>query len=885
MKTKVYLVIVFAILYFAQLSGQTFEEYKQQRQSEMQAMKQKQQEFMKEMQNEFDEYVEQRDAEFASFLEKRWEEFSVMRGVAPPDLPKPPDIPEYTPDPEREKSWEKVPVIQPTLEAPSDRVEEIRIPLILKSDEANFEKSAINIKFFGIPLSIDYDARIKLNIPGKIDEASISNYWKEMSNTNYNALIGQFQEYKNLMNLNSYAYYLMLQNFTETIYPESETGADLMLWALMNRSGYKSRLAYYNNKVCLLLPSNYTIYSRNFMESGGMNYYLMKDIGSNSLFTYDRDYPDANQVIDFSIKSPFNFPTKIYSKPFNFTYKGTPYTLNVNYNQYLINFYKDYPQVDLNIYFDAAVSSETKESIIEGLKPLIINLSETEALNLLLKFVQTSFNYQVDEAQFQKEKFFFPEEVFYYPYSDCEDRSVLFAYLVKELLNLKVVGIEYPGHIATAVKVNGEAEGDYFMYKGEKYIMADPTFENAPLGMTMPDYRGVEGKIVELSSYNHLAQKAKSYWDKVMKAGGYHGNILRDIVFDDNGNAYLTGYLQGDNKLEQTQASGETGASLRSAFLAKYDKGGNLIWVKTAKGDKNATGYTITLENNRDLYIAGSFSGNLSFGDGKATVSCLEDVRDVFLARYSTDGQFIWAQKAGLDTYPQDNYLSYMIKFTKDGLNKGTSFFSEQDNVKNFGLQSGPMGLLYLTGSFMNTTGVALAGVELTTRSGQALNLPESLKAETDKLIADNYNSKIAGLFAVMNHVKYNGISVAGNDAQIALDTYNPEFKKKYPDVYNSILNVQFMVNDDGIIKMETKNGDPILFDKLKVTNNSTVKITSFEDGNVQVDVLSGIKVGKLMIWFDLNFVKLYKLNGDLLVDYDSDHSQKLINITDDILD
>lgn len=885
MKAKVYLVIVFAIAYFAQLSGQTFEEYKQQRKSEMDAMKQKQQEFMNERQNEFDEYVKQKDAEFAAFLNKHWEEYNILKGVAPPAIPKPPDIPDFTAEPEREEGWEKIPVLQPTLEMPSAKVDEIKVPLILKSDEESFEKSAINIKFFGIPLSIDYDARIKLNIPSKIDEASISSYWKEMSNTNYNSLIGQFQEYKNLMNLNSYAYYLMLQNFTETIYPESETGADLMLWALMNRSGYKSRLAYYDNKVCLLLPSHYTIYSRNFMESGGLNYYLMKDIGSNSLYTYDKDYPDANQLIDFSVKSPFNFPTKIYSKPFNFTYKGTPYTLNVNYNQYLINFYKDYPQVDLNIYFDAAVSSETKESLIEGLKPLIINLSETEAVNLLLKFVQTSFSYQVDEAQFQKEKFFFPEEVFYYPYSDCEDRSVLFAYLVKELLNLKVVGIEYPGHIATAVKLNGEAEGDYFMYKGEKYIMADPTYENAPLGMTMPDYKGAEGKIVELSNYNYQAQKAKTFWDIAMKSGGYHGNILRDIVFDDEGNAYLTGYLQGENGLNKATGQSVTDPSLRSVFLAKYDKGGNLIWAKKAIGNKNATGYTIAIENNRDLYIAGSFSGNLSFGDGKATASCLEDVRDVFLAHYSTDGQFLWANKAGLDTYPQDNYLTYMVKYSKDGTNKGTSFFSAEDNVKNFGLQLGPMGLLYLTGSFMNTTGVALASVEMNTRSGQALNLPESLKAETDKLLAENYNSKIAGLFAVLNHIKYNGITMAGNDAQVALDTYNPEFKKKYPDVYKSILNVKFIVNDDGIIKMETKEEEPIHFDKLKVTHNSTVKITSFEDGNAQVDVLSGVKVGKLMIWFDLNFVKLYKSNGDLLVDYDSDHSQKLINITDDILD
>lgn len=50
--------------------------------------------------------------------------------------------------------------------------------------------------------------------------------------------------------------------------------------------------------------------------------------------------------------------------------------------------------------------------------------------------------------RFGIERTLFAEEMYYYPYSDCEDRSILFARLVKDLLGLMVVLLYYPGGIS-----------------------------------------------------------------------------------------------------------------------------------------------------------------------------------------------------------------------------------------------------------------------------------------------------------------------------------------------------------------------------------------------------------------------------------------------------
>ncbi len=879
---KKILILLLVAIGTTALQAQTFEEFKKQRESEMAAMKQKQQEFIDRMQNEFNEYVKQRDQEFADYLKKQWEQFNVMKGIPPPEKPKPVATPEYKGEPAREGQWSKMTAIKPATNIASDMKREVKVPMVQKSEEAAYDKTNLTFGFFGFRLILDYDQQVKFDPPTIINPSTISGFWEKLSGTNYTGLVNQLQKYKTDMNLNDYGYYLMVQQFAKTVYPSSQNGEDLLVWSLLNRSGYKSRIAYADNKVSLLVPSKYTLYSKNFMNTEGLNYYLMRDIGSN-IYTYDKDYADATNLINFAFESPLNLTKNVKQKTFSFSYNDKAYSFNFYINQNLIDFYKDYPQADLNVYFDAPVSSETKESVVDNFKPIIDNMGEAEAVGFLLKFVQTSFQYQTDQQQFFKEKFFFPEEVFYYPYSDCEDRSILFAYFVKTLLHNKVIGIEYPGHVATAVHFNAAVEGDFVMYNGDKYIIADATFENAPLGMAMPEYRNTEGKIIEIDQYMNRGAESTSFWDLAYKAGGNKGDNLNDVVFDNEGNAYLTGYFIENANFGRFNLSGTAGQ--RSVFVAKYDKDGNILWAKKATGTDNATGFSVINDPSGDIFIAGSYNGKLEFENGLTALQTKEGLMDVFIAKYSSAGYFKWATKVGLDTYPQENYLTYLSKCSKDGVNKGTSFYNENEGFSNFGLQTGPMGLLYLTGTFQKSTGAVVGMLALNTNETKDFNLIESLKLESDKLVASKYEKSIAGVFAVMNHVKLAGVKISGEDVKKSLDKYNPGFKKLYPEIYNNIGLINFMLNSDGIVKLETIDGSSMIIDKLKISSGATLKISSFQNGDAQLDVISGISVGKMVVWYSLNYVKLYKLNGNLLFDYDTDHTQKMMNLKADILE
>jgi len=47
------------------------------------------------------------------------------------------------------------------------------------------------------------------------------------------------------------------------------------------------------------------------------------------------------------------------------------------------------------------------------------------------------------------------------------------------------------------------------------------------------------------------------------------------------------------------------------------------------------------------------------------------------------------------------------------------------------------------------------------------------------------------------------------------------------------------------------------------------MKIVPLPNGDARIDILGGIKVGKAIVWFNLNSVRLFRSNGNLLFDYE----------------
>ncbi|HAV61819.1 MAG TPA: hypothetical protein DCY13_05595, partial [Verrucomicrobiales bacterium] len=142
------------------------------------------------------------------------------------------------------------------------------------------------------------------------------------------------------------------------------------------------------------------------------------------------------------------------------------------------------------------------------------------------------------------------------------------------------------------------------------------------------------------------AQNATLAWAK--RAGGGSNDDGLGIAVDGDGNTYVTGHFRltatfgaGDPNPTQVTAFGQ------DVFIAKYAPGGGLIWVRQAKS-QNGLGTAIGADAAGNCYVFGYFSLSITFADGRPEAVTLNALaNDLFLAKYDSDGNFIWAKQAG----------------------------------------------------------------------------------------------------------------------------------------------------------------------------------------------------------------------------------------------
>lgn len=455
-------------------------------------------EWIKTEKDSFQEYRDARDAEFVGFLKEQWEEFEVFTGLVRDPSPKPTEIPTAPPapveDPEPPDS-RIIPEI-PILEYIAPSQEPVPSP-----QEPDIKKKGEKIEFLlhQTPLIIYVDPAFHATSVSSLDKDAISGFWSRMSQADYENLIEQFNAYRVSLNLNDWGLFYLVHQTGLYVF-KNTTEAGLFVWFVSSKMGYDTRIGYGRDKAYLLMPCSSTLYGVQYLTLENRKYYAMffGQVAESfeSIYTYKGSYPQSDRVIDVSIPEVPGINISLNSRDLSFVYDNNEYSFTVSYNKSLIEFFKYYPQTDLKVYFQAGISPETESELVKFLKPILEGRSEKEAVDILLRLVQTSFDYKTDDEQFGMEKYLLPMETFYYPYSDCEDRSFMFAWLVKRLLGLEVVGLDYPGHLATAVKFSNDFKGDFIIHNSKKYIVCDPTYINAIAGMAMPVYNNVKPAII-----------------------------------------------------------------------------------------------------------------------------------------------------------------------------------------------------------------------------------------------------------------------------------------------------------------------------------------------------------------------------------------------------
>ncbi len=825
---------------------------------------------LQRMQQEYDDHLKKMNDAFKTYLKSNFEEVPQKNSeVKKEEVPKPIDQPIFQPLTTTTPNKESISIPEPITpqivltEAPAYSI----TPIIQQPTAANDFKENFTVDFFGSEAQLKIDSRTRTLNLASVTPESFANYWSDFTETYYQVYLESVIDFASQTNLNDWGIYQIIDKSSKKLF-SSSNNQELWKWAILNQAGYQAKIGYNGSTVCLMLPFLQEIYGKPYYFIDGYNYYLIDNkLGKKSLYTYEKNFGGATKALDLLLPYALNFNDNTIIKQTTLPNEKVP--LQLKLDKTTMMFLASFPQTNNTVYLNAAMSGNAKETLYDYIRPRIEGMSETEAVTYLLKYLHNSFDYKTDRDQFGKEKMFFPDEIFYYPYSDCEDRTVLFTRLVNDLLGLDVVALTYFSHMAAAVSFSTPVDGYNFIVGDQNYTICDPTYINAPIGSVMPEYKDYTPIAIKINNNNQM----NNIWQMIAKSieKNNEGNIyINDRLISENGKYIVSGWY--NQSIQIGNKSFTSSNNTRDLWFASYKNTGDIEWFLPVKCTNYGFTQAFNVGKKGNVYALINYTGAININN--KTVSKSDHSAHLILG-ISDKAQTILQENIDFEA-PDGQKLAFYGKYKPDGTKVDLVSFPTDKVRFDSKITVDSQNDVVVRGIVGEIEGLT-KDVPITLSSSN-YNPEVQLESYISEYKSKDYNKHIASLFAAIKILSQNGASFSGLNVRNLISKNNPNFPKNNPNMYESLLRMQFVVNKGGVVKIETYKEKKISLDAMTIKNNSNMQISNSSSDAYKIYFLNGVEVGKAIVWYDLNSITINK-NGSLIFDYDDDHTKKEVKI------
>lgn len=337
-----------------------------------------------------------------------------------------------------------------------------------------------SLSYYYIPKEIK-----RIRLPDISEKRLAATYYR-INPVHINHIMHQLLMDKKRYNVNDWGFIELIRKLSEEIF-KNRNEQLFFSWLILMKSGYDIKLTRANKKNLIIFYAVLQeVFETEYMIINNKRYYCLHGESPASVMTYIEDFNYTTYPVDLSIQSIPNLDENLEKRMYEFSYKRKKHVIALHLDNALNEYYKNYPNCDLNIYFNSPVSETLKDELYRELHPIMKNMTAVQKVNFLLFFVQNVSEYKTDFEQFYKEKYLFPDEFLFHDYSDSDDRSIFFSTLISIFLDAPIIGLKFKNHIATAVSIE-KARGKSINFSGMVYYIADPTYKNTTIGIPEQD--------------------------------------------------------------------------------------------------------------------------------------------------------------------------------------------------------------------------------------------------------------------------------------------------------------------------------------------------------------------------------------------------------------
>ncbi|MEM6320109.1 MAG: hypothetical protein AAF960_20730 [Bacteroidota bacterium] len=355
------------------------------------------------------------------------------------------------------------------------------LPLLAAFFQPNLPTQQITVPFYSEKIVLNHADDLFLPVIGKLEEQSIVNYYESLAEEPFQPLLQSLKKAKYQFQLNDWLLYELTEKSVGTIFPEANDKENgLITWFLSSKMGYDTRLAFLKNEVLIYVRTEDDIYETPLIEDRGHRFVGLTELknGRNqpnrSIYLLNFLAAPNGEPFKFSLEQLPQMTTDHQKRTLRFVWDNETHEVDIVCDKNLVDILKKYPVIGETDYIKTPFSAGLKKSLLPQIRQIIAGKSTVEALQIITTFTRSAFKYQEDERYFGHSKPMIRDEVFFYPYSDCEDRSAVFFGLVEALLDLPMIIVAFPDHLTVAVALD-EPIGPSIRYKGNKFYICDPT--------------------------------------------------------------------------------------------------------------------------------------------------------------------------------------------------------------------------------------------------------------------------------------------------------------------------------------------------------------------------------------------------------------------------
>jgi hypothetical protein len=837
------------------VSGQTIKEFKEIWVKESREYLLNNQKPLPYLQSGFHYFSRLQDESFTEVLKGNWEQFTVIPSSHVPKSRKFETPPKFIFDETSYHNSQFLPCFSNDQSEESSELSE-NLPRIRKPEFTTLNPLKLSFKFYGNNVAISFDKLLSLPVNRQLNNEIIADYWNKFIIGNSQHLIGQLMTYKDRLGLNDWGYFLLVKSCSNALYPKDETGGTLLSWALMIRSGYDVKIGYNQLGNSVLYRTATKIFGVPKVSINQSEYYIDQPIASFPITSYLPIHSGATGKIHLKFNKSLNFQGEVLIKKFQFPWDKKMYEFNLKYNPEVIHFLEEYPQTDPFICFNAPFTALSKETLWKQIKPVLAGMRREECAAFLQQFVQKSFSYSPFNDLYGYDRFMFPEELLFKDQSNDKGKSLLFAWMISNLLNQKAALVEFPGFYSVAISLGQPMDGDNYFVDGKSYTMADPTFDNAPLGLVMKDFYPLKPHVRLLKNTTEETNDEEIIWKLALAFGAERSGSGKDYLKDDGGNSYITGFLYEKTISQLVPAP--------APFIAKFDENNSLVWMLRFNVEGKAFGLEIKQLSKDEFYLAGSFRGKLVCNGVELQTASTDP--DLFFAQFNRNGEIEWMTKSGLDDLEEDTKLFYVVKISRSGDILSVMLANEDERTGLTGFrESSQEGLCYVASRYQTT------GLEKES-DGAIPKANVLFRQKLKRMQQLGMEETMSYLTSVLNSVLNPGYQLTGTELSASnIEKTNSE-GNSLAYLKEILPNFKIIKNKDGIIEINTFNSRPVKISSFNILSISHLKIIPLDNNDLKIKVIDGIEFDSLIFKEKINSLILELSSGNVLIDLGKEH-------------